>query len=100
MSDVGYIVVDVWRSKPGMGDQVDATLKDAAARFRAVEGIVSVDYARLDNHDDMYLVVFRYSDEAARDRFTESDDLKATMSHLRQLWDLESPIYRGTSMGF
>lgn len=97
---MGYIVVDVWRSKPGMREQVDAVLKEAAVRFREVEGIVSVDYARLDNHDDMYLVVFRYTDEAARERFAESDDLRATMTHLRQLWDLESPIYRGTSTGF
>jgi quinol monooxygenase YgiN len=100
VSDVGYIVVDVWRAKPGMRDQVDAVLKDAAVRFRAIEGVLSVDYARLDNHDDMYLVVFRYTDAGARERFSESDDLRSTMTHLRQLWDLESPIYRGASTGF
>lgn len=91
----GYIVVDIWRAKPGMRDDVDRLLRDAAKRFQDVDGIVSVDYARLDDQPDMYLVVFRYASRAARVAFQDSDDLRSTMTRLRQVWDLESPIYRG-----
>jgi len=78
-----------------MRDEVDRLLLDAAKRFQDVEGIVSVDYARLDDQPDMYLVVFRYASKAAREAFQDSDDLRSTMTRLRQVWDLESPIYRG-----
>lgn len=96
----GYVVVDVWRAKPGKREAVDNVLRDCAERFRQAEGVVSVDYTRLEGQPDMYLVVFRYVDQAARERFTASDDLVSTMSTLRQLWDLESPIYRGVDTGF
>jgi quinol monooxygenase YgiN len=98
MSQAGYVVVDVWRAKPGMVTEVDALLASIAARFRAAEGVVSVDYARLEDSEDQYLVIFRYADKAARERFVETGDLKSTMSALRQIWDLESPIYRGTAL--
>ena len=91
----GYVVVDIWRAKPGMRDEVDRLLLSAGERFRAADGIVSVDYARLEDQPDMYLVVFRYESKAARESFQESDDLRSTMTKLRQVWDLESPIYRG-----
>ncbi|MEZ4521044.1 MAG: antibiotic biosynthesis monooxygenase [Thermomicrobiales bacterium] len=93
--DAGYVVVDIWRAKPGMVEEVDRLLIAAAERFRSLEGIVSVDYARLDDQPDMYLVIFRYTTKDARESFQESDELRATMSALRQVWDLESPIYRG-----
>lgn len=96
----GYLVADVWRAKPGMQEQLDQELRQAAQRFRQVEGVVTVDYARLDDNPDMYLVIFRYTDREARERFVETDELRSTMTRLRQLWDLESPIYRGESMGF
>ena len=91
----GYVVVDVWRAKPGKTSEVDRLLVEAAERFRPIEGIVSVDYARLDDQSDMYLVVFRYASKAARLAFQETDVLRSTMTGLRQVWDLESPIYRG-----
>lgn len=78
-----------------MRDDVDRLLIDAANRFQSVEGIVSVDYARLEDQPDMYLVVFRYTSKSAREAFHDSDDLRSTMTRLRQVWDLESPIYRG-----
>jgi quinol monooxygenase YgiN len=93
----GYVVVDIWRAKPGMRDDVDRILIEAADKFRRSEGIVSVDYARLEDQSDMYLVVFRYADRAAREAFVETDELRSTMTALRQVWDLESPIFRGQS---
>lgn len=96
----GYVVVDVWRAKPGKRDDVDTVLRDCAERFRKADGVVSVDYTRLEGQPDMYLVVFRYTDREARERFTASDELISTMGVLRQLWDLESPIYRGEDTGF
>ncbi len=91
----GYVVVDVWRAKPGMTSQVDRLLVAAADRFRPIEGIISVDYARLDDQPDMYLVVFRYASKEARQAFQDTEELRSTMNELRQVWDLESPIYRG-----
>jgi len=94
----GYVVVDLWRAKPGMGEQVDRLLMDAAPRFRAAPGVVSVDYTRLEDTSDTYLVIFRYVDRAAREAFVATDDLRDTMAALRQVWDLESPIYRGEAI--
>ncbi len=91
----GYVVVDIWRAKPGKKDQVDRLLVAAAQRFRRQPGIVSVDYARLEEQPDMYLVIFRYVDKAAREAFVATEDLRSTMTELRQVWDLESPVYRG-----
>ena len=98
MSQAGYVVVDIWRAKPGMVAEVDALLASIAAGFRAADGVVSVDYTRLEDSDDQYLVIFRYADKAARERCVETDELKSAMSALRQIWDLESPIYRGTAL--
>lgn len=98
--NAGYVVVDLWRAKPGTQQELDRVLESAARRFREHDGIVSVDYARLEDNPDVYLAVFRYLDKEARDRFAETDDLKATMAELRQLWDLESPIYKGISTGY
>ena len=78
-----------------MTSDVDRLLVKAAERFRPIEGIISVDYARLDDQPDMYLVIFRYASKEARQAFQETDELRSTMTGLRQVWDLESPIYRG-----
>ncbi len=99
-SAAGYVVVDIWRAKPGKKAEVDAVLADAGVQFRQVPGIVSVDYARLDGETDMYLVIFRYENREAREAFAETELLKSTMLTLRQLWDLESPIYKGENAGF
>lgn len=98
MSQAGYVVVDIWRAKPGLVAEVDALLASMLARFLAVEGVLSVDYTRLEETDDQYLVVFRYADLAARERFVASAELKSAMAELRQVWDLESPVYRGTTL--
>lgn len=94
-NQAGYVVVDIWRAKPGMVDEVDRLLVAAAERFQSINGIVSVDYARLDDHPNMYLVVFRYTSRDAREAFQDTEELRSTMAELRQVWDLESPIYRG-----
>jgi quinol monooxygenase YgiN len=94
-NQAGYVVVDVWRAKPGMSADVERLLIAAADRFRVRAGIVSVDYARLDEQADMYLVVFRYASKSARQAFQDTEELRSTMAELRQVWDLESPIYRG-----
>ena len=96
--NAGYVVVDLWRAKPGMRAQVERLLIEAAPRFRAAPGVVSVDYTRLDDQDDIYLVIFRYTDRAAREAFVDTDELRDTMAALRQVWDLESPIYRGEAI--
>ena len=98
MPQAGYVVVDVWRAKPGKVSEVDALLGSVIDQFRATDGIVSVDYARLQDSNDMYLVIFRYEDQQARERFVATGELKDTMAALRQVWDLESPIYRGTAL--
>lgn len=98
MPQAGYVVVDIWRAKPGMVDEVDTLLGSMLEPFLAVDGVLSVDYTRLEETDDQYLVVFRYADQAARERFVATDDLKSTMAALRQIWDLESPVYRGTAL--
>jgi len=94
----GYVVVDVWRAKPGMTEQVERLLAEAAPRFRAAPGVVSVDYTRLEETSDTYLVIFRYVDRAAREAFVATDDLRDTMTALGHVWDLESPIYRGEAI--
>ena len=78
-----------------MTGEVERLLIEAAERFRAIDGIVSVDYAHLDDRTDMYLVIFRYVSREVREAFQDTDELRSTMTALRQVWDLESPIYRG-----
>jgi heme-degrading monooxygenase HmoA len=94
-SKAGYVVVDVWRAKPGMVDEVDRLLLEASERFKEIDGIISVDYAHVDDRPDTYLVIFRYSTREAREAFQDTDELQSTMTGLRQVWDLESPVYRG-----
>ena len=95
-----FVVVDIWRAKPGKHQELRQVLTESGARFRTMPGVLSVDYTLLDSDPDRYLVVFRYADGAARAAFVETDELKTTMSTLTELWDLESPIYTGVPAGF
>jgi quinol monooxygenase YgiN len=94
-----FVVVDIWRVKPGKHDELREELARSGARFRTMPGVLSVDYTLLDNDPGRYLVVFRYTDAAAREAFVATDELRSTMTRLRDLWDLESPIYLGTPVG-
>jgi quinol monooxygenase YgiN len=94
-----FVVVDIWRVKPGKRDEVRALLTEAGQIFRSRPGVLSVDFTLLDNDPDRYLVVFRYADAGAREQFVATDELKSVMARLTELWDLESPIYMGTPAG-
>jgi quinol monooxygenase YgiN len=94
-----FVVVDIWRAKPGKHDELREELARSGARFRTMAGVLSVDYTLLDNDPDRYLVVFRYTDAAAREAFVATDELRSTMTRLSELWELESPIYLGTPIG-
>lgn len=95
-----FVVVDIWRVKPGKCAELRQVLTDSGHLFRTCPGVLSVDYTLLDNDPDRYLVVFRYADAASREGFVATDELKETMARLHELWDLESPIYKGTPAGF
>ena len=95
-----FVVVDIWRAKPGKHEALRQVLAESGAMFRAMPGVLSVDYTLLDGDADRYLVVFRYSDAAAREAFVATDELRSTMVRLQDLWDLESPIYQGTPAGY
>ena len=94
-----FVVVDIWRVKPGKHDILRQALAESGMLFRTMPGVLSVDYTLLDNDPDRYLVVFRYADAAARESFVATDELKTTMVRLRDLWDLESPVYKGFPAG-
>jgi quinol monooxygenase YgiN len=94
-SETAFIVVDIWRAKPGQQQQLDQLLADSAAAFRQQPGVLSVDFTRLEDDPERYLVVFRYQDAQAREDFVATPQLKATLSALSEFWDLESPIYKG-----
>ena len=95
----GFVVVDIWKVKPGKGEELREVLAEAGRRFRLVDGVLSVDYTQLVDAADRYLVVFRYRDADARTAFVATDALKSTMERLGALWDLESPIYQGVATG-
>jgi quinol monooxygenase YgiN len=95
-----YVVVDIWRIKPGKHIELRAVLTESGARFRSMSDVLSVDYTLVEGDPDRYLVVFRYADAAARETFVATDELRSTMSRLRDLWDLERPIYKGVPAGY
>ena len=95
-----YVVVDLWRVKPGAHDELRDLLTASGTLFRTMPGVLSVDYTLLEGDPDRYLVVFRYADAAAREAFVATDELTSMMERLRELWDLESPIYKGVPAGF
>jgi quinol monooxygenase YgiN len=94
-----FVVVDLWRVKPGKRQETQKALAESAPLFRAQPGILSVDYTHLDGDPDRYLVVFRYASREARESFRATDELTATMARLSELWDLESPVYLGYQTG-
>ena len=70
MSDTtAFVVVDLWRAKPGKRADLEATLADSARVFRGQPGVLSVDYTHLAGDPERYLVVFRYANQSARDAF-------------------------------
>ncbi len=95
-----FVVVDIWRGKSGKRDELRQVLTDSGALFRARPGVLSVDFTLLEDDPDRYLVVFRYESAEARETFVATDELRATLSRLSELWDLESPVYKGTPAGF
>jgi len=100
MSDSSaFVVVDLWRAKPGKQAQLTATLAESARVFREQPGVLSVDYTHLGGDPDRYLAVFRYASQAARDAFRSTDALRDTMDQLTLLWDLESDVMLGHQTG-
>ncbi len=98
-SEAGFVVVDIWRVKPGKQQALHGVLAEAGRQFRVVDGVVSVDYTQLIDDKNRYLVVFRYRDVEARTAFVATDVLRSTMESLDALWELESPIYKGVALG-
>lgn len=94
----GFVVVDIWKVKPGKQDELNAVLAECGERFWQVDGILSVDYTRMIDDPDRYLVIFRYRSAEDREAFVAADDLRSTMQRLAELWDLESPIWQGQSI--
>jgi heme-degrading monooxygenase HmoA len=97
--EAGFVVVDIWKVKPGKHSEVEKVLGEAGSMFRKIDGVLSVDYTLLVDDPDRYLVVFRYRDADTRKQFVATEALTSTMSRLRELWDLESPIYQGVATG-
>ena len=93
------MVVDIWKVRDGKHSEVEQVLAEAGTMFRKVDGVLSVDYTRLVDDPHRYLVVFRYRDAETRKQFVSTEGLQSTMSRLRDLWDLESPIYQGVATG-
>jgi heme-degrading monooxygenase HmoA len=95
-----FVVVDIWRVRPEKQTEVEAELTEAGRIFRRQPGVLSVDFTHLDGDPTRYLVVFRYADAAAREAFVSTPELQDTLRRLSQLWDLVSPIHKGTPAGF
>jgi quinol monooxygenase YgiN len=94
----GYVVVDTWQIRPGKEAEILSVLDEIRQRFRAVPGIVSVDFAHFDGDASRILVVFRYADAAARAAFVATDDLKATMTRLSEFWEFDGIAIRGITI--
>lgn len=99
METTAYVVVDIWRVKEGHRDAVRSVLAESARVFRAMPGILSVDYSQLEGDPDQYLVVFRYRSAADREAFQHTPELTSVMTRLSALWDLESPVWKGHQTG-
>jgi heme-degrading monooxygenase HmoA len=95
-----FVVVDIWRVRPGKQADVERELREAGRHFRQQPGILSVDFTHLDGDPARYLVVFRYTNADAREAFVASQELRATLQLLSALWDRESPVYMGLPSGF
>jgi heme-degrading monooxygenase HmoA len=95
-----FVVVDIWRVKPGGHAQLEQVLAESGRLFRSQPGVLSVDFTRLEDDPDRYLVVFRYTNAAAREAFVATPELKATLGRLSSYWDLDSPVYKGIPAEF
>ncbi|HUG16764.1 MAG TPA: antibiotic biosynthesis monooxygenase family protein [Thermomicrobiales bacterium] len=91
-----FVVVDFWRVRPGKRDALEQLLIESGPKFRRQPGVLSVDFTRLDDDPNRYLVVFRYQDAAAREAFVATEELKTTLARLSKLWDLDSPVHTGS----
>ncbi len=96
--NVGFVVVDTWQVKPGKEAEIATLLDGIRQQFLIVPGIVSIDFAYIDNDPRRYLVVFRYTDAAAREAFVTTENLKAAMARLRELWDFDGTSYQAVTM--
>ena len=65
----GFVVVDIWKVKPGKQEELRAILAEAGRQFRTMDGVLSVDYTQLVDDEERYLAVFRYRDAEARTAF-------------------------------
>jgi heme-degrading monooxygenase HmoA len=95
MAGSAFVVVDIWRVKEGKQAEITGVLAESARMFRSRPGILSVDYTHLDGDPERYLVVFRYTSQHDREAFQQTEELRETMQRLSELWDLESPIWKG-----
>ena len=93
--EAGYVVVDVWKVKPGKEAETRKVLSNAKREFSSYPGIVSIHYALVDGDPTRYLVVFRYRDHQTRAEFVSTELLKSTMTRLSELWDLDGVFFEG-----
>jgi len=98
VGEVGFVVVDTWQVKPDKKAEIAVALDEIRQQFLTFPGIVSIDFAHIDNDPRRYLVVFRYTDAAAREAFVNTDDLKGAMARLRDLWDFAGTSYQAMTM--
>ena len=92
---ITYCVVDIWRARPGSRRELEHMLPAFATQFRALPGIVSVDFTQLEDDPNRFLSVFRYESVEARERFVATNEFRESHERLNSLWDLDSPVYRG-----
>jgi quinol monooxygenase YgiN len=98
-AETAFVVVDTWRVKPGCHAELARVLGESAGVFRQQPGVLSVDYARLNDDPNRYLVVFRYASREAREAFRATPALTETMTRLSALWDLEGELLLGYQTG-
>ncbi len=91
----GFVVVDVWKVKPGKEESIKEVLAAAHRKFSERPEILSVDYCLAGGDPSRYLVVFRYTSEEAREAFVQTEELKATMQTLQDYWDLDDVFVKG-----
>ena len=91
----GFVVVDVWKVKPGKEESIKEVLAAAHRKFSERPEILSVDYCLADSRQNKYLVIFRYTSEDARERFIASEELTSTMETLREFWELGDVYVKG-----
>lgn len=96
-NQAGFVVVDVWKVKPGKEQAIRPVLARAQVEFSSHPEILSVDYCLAGGEQDRYLVVFRYTSEAAREAFVNTETLRTTMETLTEYWELDDVFVKGPS---